>query len=136
MIIIFKYIYCFFSPKKGDQIVFFHIYFTYLCKISNLKKRLVMAKIFSYLVLWLWIGDKINWSRCTFEKVAHEIKCQRMNVNFLQPNQDESSSLVDKAQNPLKLLYFIMIINKISLPYKAGGTNAHPSSQDKCSMIT
>lgn len=39
---------------------------------------------------------------------------------FLQPNQGEASHLVCRVQNPLKLLYSIMILNTISLPYKAG----------------
>jgi hypothetical protein len=48
-----------------------------------------------------------------------------MNVIFLQPNYYESSHLVDRGQNPLKLLYSIMILNTISLPYKATPTK-HP----------
>jgi hypothetical protein len=32
----------------------------------------------------------------------------------------EASHLVSKRQNPLKVLYSIMILNTISLPYKAG----------------
>jgi hypothetical protein len=36
-------------------------------------------------------------------------KCQKMNVN-------------SRGQNPLKLLYFIMILNTISMPYKAWPT--------------
>ncbi len=38
---------------------------------------------------------------------------------FLQPNSDESSHLVSRRQNPLKLLYSIIILNTISLHYKA-----------------
>jgi hypothetical protein len=40
-------------------------------------------KIFSYLILWLWNGDKVSWAECTFEE---KTKCQKMNVNFLQRN--------------------------------------------------
>jgi hypothetical protein len=36
-------------------------------------------------------------------------KCQKMNVNY-------------RGQNPLKLLYFIMILNTIPMPYKAWPT--------------
>ncbi len=41
-----------------------------------------------------------------------------MNVNFIQPNYDESSHIVSKVQSPLERLYFIMTFNTISLPYK------------------
>ncbi len=50
------------------------------------------------------IGTKSLEAGCTFEKVPKKTKCQKMNVNFSQPNQDESSHLVSREQNPLKLL--------------------------------
>jgi hypothetical protein len=81
-----------------------------------------LENVFSYLVLWLWIGDKVLWVSCTFEKLVEKTKGQKMNVNFLQPNWDESFDLGDRRQNTLKLLYFIMIINTISMPYKARPT--------------
>jgi hypothetical protein len=45
----------------------------------------IFGKVFSYVVLWLWIGDKVSWAGCIFEELAKK-KCQKMNVNFLQPN--------------------------------------------------
>jgi hypothetical protein len=48
--------------------------------------------------------------------LANKTKCQKMNVNVLQPNWDESFDLGDRRQNTLKLLYFIMILNTISMP--------------------
>jgi len=45
-----------------------------------------LENVFSYLVLWLLIGDKVFWVRCTFEEFAEKTKGQKMNVNFLQPN--------------------------------------------------
>jgi hypothetical protein len=56
--------------------------------------------IFSFVVTL----TKVNWARCTSEEVAEKTKCQNMNVNFLQPNEHESSHLIDRGQNPLKLL--------------------------------
>jgi len=50
---------------------------------------------------------------CTFEEVAEKIKCQKMNKNLF----------TTRGENPLKLLYSIMILNTISLPYKAGPIN-------------
>jgi hypothetical protein len=54
---------------------------------------------------------------CTFEEVAKKTKCQKMSVNFLQPNYNESFHLVYKGQITLKLLYSIINFNTISLPY-------------------
>jgi hypothetical protein len=35
----------------------------------------------------LFCGDKVSWTGCTCAaEVAEKIKCQKMNVNFLQPN--------------------------------------------------
>ncbi len=39
-------------------------------------------------------------ARCTFEEVAKKTKCQKMNVNFSQPNEDESSHLVVRGKIP------------------------------------
>jgi hypothetical protein len=44
-------------------------------------------------------------ARCTFEEVGEKTKYQKMNVNFSQPNENESSHLVSRRQNPLKLPY-------------------------------
>jgi hypothetical protein len=54
-------------------------------KLQNDKhaQYLVKEKVFSYLVLWLSIGDEVNWVGCTFEEVVEKTKCQKMNVNFL-----------------------------------------------------
>jgi hypothetical protein len=60
-----------------------------------------LEKVFSYLVLWFWIGNKVRWAGCTFEEVTKKTKCQK---------------IVDRRQNPLKVLYFIIIyINSVSL---------------------
>jgi hypothetical protein len=58
-------------------------------------------------------------ARSTFEEVGEKTKYQKKNVNFSQPNEDESSHLVSKGQNPLKLVYSIMILNTIKFPYFA-----------------
>jgi len=42
--------------------------------------------------------------------------------DFFTTKLDKSSHLGSKWQNPLKLLYFIMSLNIISLPYKGGPT--------------
>jgi hypothetical protein len=47
---------------------------------------IIFGENISYLVLWLWIGDKVSWVGCTFEELANKTKCQKMNVNVLQPN--------------------------------------------------
>ncbi len=61
---------------------------------------------------------------CTFEEVAKKTTHQKMNVNLFTTKLDESSHLVSRRQNPLKLLYSIMIRNTISSPYyKVGPTN-------------
>ncbi len=36
----------------------------------------------------------------TFEDVVEKTNCQKMNVDFLQPNWEESSHLVSRGQNP------------------------------------
>jgi len=71
-----------------------------------------------------WLQESLGtW--CTFEEAAEKTNCQKMNVNFLEPNYlDESSNLVSRGQNPLKLLYSIMILNTISLACKAGPINS------------
>jgi hypothetical protein len=53
---------------------------------------------------------------CTFEEVVEKIEHQKMSVILFQPNYHESSHLVSKGQNPIKLLYSIIILNTISLP--------------------
>ncbi len=85
----------------------------FLCMMGAI---IIFGENISYLVLWLWIGDKVSWVGCTFEELANKTKCQKMNVNVLQPNWDESFDLGDRRQNTLKLLYFIMILNTISMP--------------------
>ncbi len=51
--------------------------------------------------------------------MAEKAKCLKVNVNPFATKL-EYSHLVSRAQNALKLLYSIMIHNKISLPYKVG----------------
>jgi hypothetical protein len=62
-------------------------------------------------------------SKCTFEEVGEKTKYEKMNVNFSQPNEIESSHLVSRGQNPLKLLYSIMILNTISFHASQGRAN-------------
>ncbi len=79
-----------------------------------------MKKVVSYLVLWV-----MDWWQSHLGLGAHLRRWQRkQNVKrrmwiFLHPNWDESSHLVFRGQNPLKLLYSIMILNTIPLAYKA-----------------
>jgi hypothetical protein len=49
-------------------------------------------------------------------KRCQKKKCQKMNVNIFTTKLGWIFHLVDKGQSPLKLLYFIMILNTISLP--------------------
>jgi hypothetical protein len=46
---------------------------------------------------------------CTFEEVAEKIKCQKMNVIVFY--HQSRMIHVSRGQNPLKLLYSIMILN-------------------------
>jgi hypothetical protein len=43
---------------------------------------------------------------CTFEEMVEKSKCQKMNVNLFTTKWEESSHLVSKGQNPLKLLLY------------------------------
>ncbi len=54
----------FFLQKISDQIFPFHIYFSYLCKFSNQKKKLVMTCVF-----------ECFQSHCHILKELHEILC-------------------------------------------------------------
>jgi hypothetical protein len=71
---------------------------------------LFLVKIVSYLILWV-----MDWWQSHMGLGAHlkrweeKAKCQKMNEN-------------SRRQNPLNLLYFIMILNTIHGPYKAWAT--------------
>jgi hypothetical protein len=71
-----------------------------------------------------WLQESLaTW--CTFEEAAEKTNCQKMNVNFLEPIYlDESSNLVSRGQNLLKLLYSIMILDTIFLACTAGRINS------------
>jgi len=104
MIFNFANLMIFFSKKKRPNIFFSYFFFTFVQNFKLKKKRIswhvhlnvfnhivrfwicFWEKVFSYLVLWLWIGDKVRWAGCTFEVVAKKTKCQKINVNFLQSN--------------------------------------------------
>ncbi len=43
-------------------------------------------------------------AQCTFEKVAEKTKCRKMNVNFLQPNQDQSSHQIFQQAKSLEAI--------------------------------
>jgi len=145
----------FYLRKVIKKLFPFHIYFSYLCKISNQEKDLswhVYLNVFSitlshilkelheflcmmgalnhfffwvkivlYLVLWVmdwckslgagWVHIWRGWER---NKVSKE-KCE----SFYNQIRMESSHLVSKGHDPLKLLFSIMILNTTSLPYKA-----------------
>jgi hypothetical protein len=126
---------------KKWSIILFNIYFLYLCKFLNQKKYLswhvylnafnqlshfekitwflmydgclFLVKIVSCLILWV-----MDWWQSHMGLGAHlkrweeKAKCQKMNVN-------------SRRQNPLNLLYFIMILNTIHGPSRHG-------QQDEC----
>jgi hypothetical protein len=66
-------------------------------------------------------------ARCTFEEVEKSFVRRWMWFFY-----NQSFDLISRGQNPLKLLYYIMIPNTISLPYKEKPTN----TQGKFEMLT
>jgi hypothetical protein len=70
--------------------------------ITNFGKNSFIFSFVDYELVTKSLGARCS----TFEEVAEKTKCQKMNVNFLQPNYDESYHKVDMGQNHLKLLYY------------------------------
>jgi hypothetical protein len=75
---------------------------------------LFLEKIFSYVVLWLYIDDKVNWLGAQLRRWQRKQNVKRWMWIVSQPNWHESFHLVDRGQNPLKLLHFIMTLNTTS----------------------
>jgi hypothetical protein len=44
-----------------------------------------LEKVFSYVVLWLWIGDKVSWFGCIFEELAKK-QMSKDECDFFTPN--------------------------------------------------
>jgi hypothetical protein len=73
----------------------------------------------SFIFLWIAFMTKSLEAGCTFEEVVEKKMSKDECESFY--NQIRISHFTNflGAKNPLKLLYFIMILNTISLLYKA-----------------
>jgi hypothetical protein len=122
-----------FKPKNKD-IFSWHVYLNVLNHIVTFWKKtwifawwgalIIFGKGSSVLSLVGYgLVTKTFRVGCTFKVVVDKTKCQKMNVIPLRTKLGWIIHLVSLGQNPLKLLYFIMIFNTISMPYKVGPTN-------------